>query len=604
MPRFVRLLCLLVPALAVLATCPAVAGAADTRIVAVSYFNNRTNQKDLDVLKKGLADMVLTDLAEVDGLEVVERDRLEDILGEIELQKHPYFDKKTAIKLGKGLKAHFIITGQFHVYSAKLRIDVRMIDIVSGKVVLSTHVKGKEDEVFELEQQLIEKFVGKLDRTHDPSPRPRTKVPDVDTLVEYSKGIDLADRGMYKEAEKAMARVMRSAPTFALARVKRDQFIAALAAAKTRRTEIRTDRSVSLAKSSEDFLRQYKVTELNKEEAQHYLAYRILRGRFLIRALEKHLAPEKGVRLIMTGHEKKAKRLLEAYYANFELLIKEHDKYRKRYGKVLPNGRYDLDTSFELPRDRRKVAREAGIESRFSNEGRNPRLALAQFLLLGYIIGPDGKRHYVGPTLSDSRPKKYRKLGYQLLRKVWSNAHKLSADDNQMQTLAIDALEAHAEALLLRGDQEKGIAKLQEILDRYPTSFQFKNIERRIQQELGLKHNHSVSTRDRYYKGLKTCKDMDLRVGWGGVIHARKRTMGMSAALSILVEMEKHCKGKPKLHHLWPYIYKNVAMFGSRHKDCRMFDRYMTEMVNLGGSRGDAAAYRRNNRDCPPPASP
>src|SRR5207245_76973 len=74
-------------------------------IVAVLYFDNNTGDPAMDALQKGLADMMITDLAAVDGVTVVERSRLQAVVGELALQRGKYFDQQTAVKLGKGVGA-------------------------------------------------------------------------------------------------------------------------------------------------------------------------------------------------------------------------------------------------------------------------------------------------------------------------------------------------------------------------------------------------------------------------------------------------------------------------------------------------------------------
>ena len=458
---------------------------------------------------------------------------------------------------------------------------------------------GPDDDIFKLEQELVEKLVAALKKKYRPSTRPRTKVPDVDTLVEYSKGIDLGDKGLYKEAEQAMTKVIRSAPVFALPRVRRNEFIQRLEAAKARRKNIRAGRGADLAQAAEDFLKKNKIATLSQDEAKNYLAYRALRGRFIIRAAAKHLSKDRTLKLVKTGHKRKAMRFLKAYYANCELLIKEFDQYAKRY-QITRNGQYYLDTRFELPDEAEEAARVAGIKDSFTRAG-EPRLLLAEFLLLGYVRDPEGNRFRLGPTMSNLEPKRYRKLGYQLLQKAWRRAHKHSKSTRPMESDAIEILETHADALFLHDKREDGIAKLQEILDRYPTSHRFKYIEKRINEQLGLKHNHNLSTRERYLEALTTCKNMDIRVGWNGIMGQRARTMGMAAAPYTAAELEKSCKGEPKLRNVWPYIYNRVALFGARHGDCAMFDKYMEKSLQAGGSKRDAAGYRKNYSDCPAP---
>src|SRR5688572_13855365 len=55
------------------------------RTVAITYFDNNTNNADLAPLAKGLADMLITDLSHVSSLQIVERERLNQVLSELKL---------------------------------------------------------------------------------------------------------------------------------------------------------------------------------------------------------------------------------------------------------------------------------------------------------------------------------------------------------------------------------------------------------------------------------------------------------------------------------------------------------------------------------------
>lgn len=575
------------------------AHAAQDHVVAVLYFDNNTGDAGFDVLQKGFADMMITDLSAVDGIVVVERDKLQSLLDEIKLQKRSYFDKNTAVKLGKGLGAAYAVTGAFHAMKPTLRIDMRMIDIATGKVVVAAQVTGKESELFELEQELVAKFVTGLKVGFTPSTRPRTRVPDVDTLLAYSKGVDLADKGRYEDASQAMTSVIQRAPTFALARLKRDEILARMTAASARRKEILVDRNVTLARNAETFLASHELGKLSQDEAKNYIAYRVLRGRFIVNALAKHLSSG-SVRVVKRGQTSKALGLMKAYYANSELLIKELAAYEKKFTQTYPNNVVYVDTSFALPRADEALADEAGIEDSVSAETQSAKGMLAEFLLLGQAHDVSGKRITVGPPLAELE-RKFAKIGYQLLDEAWADADAAAKSQPHLQHKASSILETHAEVLFLRGKQDAGIAKLQEILDRYPTLSGFDRYEKRIKEELGLVHNDRVDKLERYAEGLKTCDDMSLRVSMGTIIYQRMRIMGMDAVPRTIAEIEKHCLKNPRAKSFWTYLYSHAALYGGEHDDCQVFDQYMQRYLELGGSQSDAQGYRKNYSKCPAP---
>src|SRR5882724_7355772 len=80
-------------------------------VISVLYFDNKSTNADLDVMRKGLADMIVTDLVAWDGVTVVERDRLEAVLAELKLQSSKKLDAATAVKVGKLIGAQYYLTG-------------------------------------------------------------------------------------------------------------------------------------------------------------------------------------------------------------------------------------------------------------------------------------------------------------------------------------------------------------------------------------------------------------------------------------------------------------------------------------------------------------
>src|SRR5690349_11164353 len=91
--------------------------------VAVLYFDNNTALREYDVLQKGMADMLITDLMASDQLRLVEREKLDQVIGEIKLQRSKFFDAATAVKLGKIVGAGYAVTGAFTGFEPEVRID-------------------------------------------------------------------------------------------------------------------------------------------------------------------------------------------------------------------------------------------------------------------------------------------------------------------------------------------------------------------------------------------------------------------------------------------------------------------------------------------------
>src|SRR5438045_2225849 len=138
------------------------AAAAERVTVAVLYFDNNSPNREYDVLQKGLADMLVTDLSQVESLQVVERDKLQKLVDELKLQRSKFFDPRTAQRLGQGIGARYAVTGAVAAFAPQIRIDVRVIEVATAKVVVADRVLGDGAKIFDLESELAGKLAAAL----------------------------------------------------------------------------------------------------------------------------------------------------------------------------------------------------------------------------------------------------------------------------------------------------------------------------------------------------------------------------------------------------------------------------------------------------------
>lgn len=224
--------------------------------VSVLYFDNNSGDPANAHLSKGLADMAITNLATLPGLQVVERDKLESLLRELKLQKTSYFDPATAQKLGKGLGAAYVVTGAFQTDSTQIRLDIRIIHIETGRIVKAEQIVGERGRFFELQQQLMARFVAGLEAALGRSILPAAsrqqvlknranRADTIDTALAYGRGLDLKDRGEYRQASLEMQQLMVRVPDFSPARARYQELegqIQALRAGRAQAAAARTSR--------------------------------------------------------------------------------------------------------------------------------------------------------------------------------------------------------------------------------------------------------------------------------------------------------------------------------------------------------------------------
>lgn len=125
--------------------------------VAVMYFTNGAlaNNADYAPLSKGLAEMLITELAGNTNIRVVERDRLQALLDEQNLGGSGRVEKETAAKIGKTLGALHMLMGSFVIDpKERMRMDIRAINTETSELEYAASVSGKADNMLELLAQL------------------------------------------------------------------------------------------------------------------------------------------------------------------------------------------------------------------------------------------------------------------------------------------------------------------------------------------------------------------------------------------------------------------------------------------------------------------
>lgn len=212
--------------------------------LAVTYFDNNTKEAEFDPLGRGLADMLITDLSGLENLAVVERGRLNDVLKELELQASSFVDPKTAVEVGRGLGAQYVLTGAFLAVRPDMRIDARIVNVATGKVVQADSVQGPVQEFFLLEKELATEIVGRLEvsvsaRESARLGRPATE--SFDAFVEYSAGLEALDRGELEAARDRLAAALEHDDRFAMATGQLDALQERLRQLKSRGQQIRSE---------------------------------------------------------------------------------------------------------------------------------------------------------------------------------------------------------------------------------------------------------------------------------------------------------------------------------------------------------------------------
>ncbi len=192
--------------------------------VAVLYFQNLGDKKELDPLQKGLTEMLITDLSKVGSLKVVERVKLQSLLDEMKLSTTASFDQSSAPRMGKLMRAETLIKGSFlNVGEDKFRVDANFIATQDGGYKQVKNVSGSMTEYFKLQKDLVFNIIDDMGIKLTDKERESIQIIPTESylaFVAYSKGLDMEDKGMYQDALNQYKEAVRIDPAFKQADIK------------------------------------------------------------------------------------------------------------------------------------------------------------------------------------------------------------------------------------------------------------------------------------------------------------------------------------------------------------------------------------------------
>lgn len=135
------------------------------KIIAVADFVNDTGDNKFDYLQKALANSFVTSLASVpnNDLSVVERTQFEAVKKELGFSSTGYIDLNTATKIGNAVGATEIVVGGLARAGDILRLNVRVIDVKTAKVLYAFNEESSsEKDIFKLVDNLSLRISSRL----------------------------------------------------------------------------------------------------------------------------------------------------------------------------------------------------------------------------------------------------------------------------------------------------------------------------------------------------------------------------------------------------------------------------------------------------------
>ena len=123
------------------------------RAVAVVPFVNISRDAADDWIGDGIAETVAADLESLGTLVVIGREAVASVLADGESESS---DAAAATRLGRELRAGWVITGGYQRTGQLLRITARLVDARTGLVAEALTTDGTVDEIFGLQDRIVE----------------------------------------------------------------------------------------------------------------------------------------------------------------------------------------------------------------------------------------------------------------------------------------------------------------------------------------------------------------------------------------------------------------------------------------------------------------
>ena len=186
------------------------------KTVAVIEIENHSQDPALNWLGDGVVDLLTTDLAQASNLEIISSERVRDLIARQVKPGHALAASQ-AQNVAQKAGADIFISGGVLKMGQGLRLDLRVQDTASGKLLLSEKVEGESPQaVFSMVDETTDRIVSRLS-PGEPRPSGGRLTSSFGALHAYEESISDSNRSLDEEAAASLQRAVALDPQFAMA---------------------------------------------------------------------------------------------------------------------------------------------------------------------------------------------------------------------------------------------------------------------------------------------------------------------------------------------------------------------------------------------------
>lgn len=200
--------------------------------VAIGDFVVNSANPSYQFLGKGFAEIVAFELGKSPAVKLVDREKRNRILEEMEFSLSGAVDPAAQLEMGRLLAVRYLVSGSITDMGGPLLVSLSMVDVESGEVVWNDQLTEKSGRYAYIGAYFGKSLLGHFKATVSKTTElalASTKEADEGSVVALSKGLAALDAGKKDEAKKELAAAKKIDPTNAVAQAFLDRLAAASA---------------------------------------------------------------------------------------------------------------------------------------------------------------------------------------------------------------------------------------------------------------------------------------------------------------------------------------------------------------------------------------
>lgn len=195
--------------------------------LAVMYFENATGSSELEWMRTGITEMIITDLTQSKYIRILSGERMYQVLKDLDQLDAKKFGIETIKKLRDCTGVEIALMGSYYKIGNKIRLDIRMQIIATEELIHSERVEGiGEESIFSMVDELTRKVKYNLDIPEEKIITDIDKsiadctTNSVEATIFYNEGINYLRQGNNTESVTYLNKAYEKDPNFAMALAK------------------------------------------------------------------------------------------------------------------------------------------------------------------------------------------------------------------------------------------------------------------------------------------------------------------------------------------------------------------------------------------------